>query len=141
MTLSRVVGLAMLIFLIYLPVSYVMHNVLPEQELPAQGDEEEQRDDPIVDIYCLKGLAAMGNGQFDEAIAAYTKAIGRDPKYSYAYLGRGDAYLAKGDLDRALPDYDHAFRLDPDNDAAKARADAIRAERAKQESGLGDSVP
>ena len=140
MTLSRVVGLAVLIFFVCLPVSCAMHDDgLPEEEFQAQGDE--QRDDPVVDIYCLKGLAAMGSGQFDEAVAAYTKAIGRDPKYSYAYLGRGDAYLAKGDLDRALADYDQAFRLDPDNDAAKERVDAIRAEKAKQESGLGDSVP
>ena len=132
MTPSRMVGLVALIFLISLPVTYVIQNGLPENEPEALGDEERDSDDPVVDIYCLKGLTAAGNGQFDKAIAAYTDAIGRDPKYSFAYLGRGDAYLAKGDVDRAILDYDHAVRLDPSNDAAKTRADAIREEKAKQ---------
>jgi tetratricopeptide (TPR) repeat protein len=137
MTGLRVVGLTVLIFLVSLPVTYVMHPGLPAYEFLSKGDDDQEsddavvKDDPVVDIYCLKGLAAMGSGEFDKAIVAYTEAIGRDPKYSFAYLGRGDAYLAKGDLDRALLDYDHAVRLDPDNDAAKARADAVRKEGTK----------
>src|SRR5439155_7051173 len=127
MTLSRLLGFVFLIFLVTLPVTYVMQNVASEaEEIAALGDEEEQRDDPIVDVYCLKGLAAMGNLQFDKAITAYTAAIDRDPKYAFAYIGRGDAYLAKGEADRALEDYDHAVRLDPSNEVAKVRAEAVR---------------
>ena len=72
---------------------------------------------------------ALSDGQYDKAIAAYTSAIGRDPKYSFAYIGRGDAYVAKGDLGRALSDYERALQLDPSNDAAKVRADAVRSEK------------
>jgi tetratricopeptide (TPR) repeat protein len=138
MTGLRVVGLTVLLFLISLPLTYVAHHGLPAHEWAAQDDEEKEandpvdKDDPIVDIYCLKGLAALGDGEFDKAIAAYNKAIGRDPKYAFAYIGRGDAYLAQGDLDRALLDYDQALRLDPSNDAAKTRAAAIREEKKKQ---------
>jgi tetratricopeptide (TPR) repeat protein len=136
MTGLRVLGLIVLVFLISFPVTFVVHHGLPALEWAANDDEDKDgddpgaKDDPVVDIYCLKGLAAMGNGEFEKAITAYTEAISRDPKYSFAYIGRGDAYLAKGDLDRALLDYDQALRLDPDNDAAKVRAAAIRKEKA-----------
>src|SRR5438552_375039 len=138
MTGLRIAGLTVLVFLVSLPLTYVMHHGLPAHEWIPNDDEEKEgdepvvKDDPVVDIYCLKGLAAFGNGEFDKALAAYTAAIGRDPKYSFAYVGRGDAYLAQGDLDRALLDYDQALRLDPENDAAKTRAAAVRKEKTKQ---------
>jgi tetratricopeptide (TPR) repeat protein len=129
MTSLRAVGLVVLIFFVFFPVAYVMHDGLPAHETLSQDDED--KDDPVVDAYCLKAFVEMSNGKLDKAIEAYTQAIGRDPKYSFAYLGRGDVYLAKGDLDRALLDYDRALRLDPTNDAAKARAEAVREEKAK----------
>ena len=90
----------------------------------------EEKDDPAVDALCLKGLMCLNEGQHDKAIAAYSEAIKLDPKYSFAYLGRGDAYLAKGDPNRALLDYDCAARLDPENAAAKERANLVRAQQA-----------
>jgi tetratricopeptide (TPR) repeat protein len=138
MTGLRVVGLTVLVFLISLPLTYVAHHGLPAHDWVSNDDEEKEgeepvvKDDPMVDIYCLKGLAAFSNGEFDKAAAAYTKAIDRDPNYSFAYVGRGDAYLAQGDMDRALADYDKALRLDPTNDSVKMRADAIRKENAKR---------
>jgi hypothetical protein len=86
---SRLIGLVFLLFLVCVPLTYVMQNVAREadESLPLI-DEEEQRDDPIEDVYCLKGLAAMGDHPFDKAIAAYTAAIEHDPK-SNAYLGHG----------------------------------------------------
>ncbi len=131
MIASRLLGFAFLIFLVSLPVTYFMQTGASDADASTTlNDEQEQQDDPIVDVYCLKGLAAMEKLQFDKAIAAYTAAIHRDSKYSFAYVGRGDAYLAQGDADRALVDYDHAVRLDPSNEAAKVRADAIRKDKA-----------
>jgi tetratricopeptide (TPR) repeat protein len=133
MTPLRVIGLVMLVFVVSLPATYVMHHGVPGLLSIVDADDDDAgSDDPVVDALCLKAMVALSNGQSDKAIDAYTEAIGRDPKYSYAFLGRGDAYLLKGDLDRALLDYDQAVRLDPTNDAAKTRADAVRAERSQQ---------
>ena len=133
MTPLRVVGLVVLVFVISLPVTYVMHHGAAGLRPTADADDgKPESDDPVVDALCLKAMVALSNGQSDKAIAAYTEAIGRDPKYSYAFVGRGDAYLLKGDLDRALLDYDQAVRLDPHNDTAKARAEVLRAERSQQ---------
>ncbi len=131
MTALRVVGLVVLVFLVCFPVSYVARHGLPADEPLPLGDEDKDRDDPVVDVYCLKGLMAMSDGQFDKAIAAYTEAIGRDPKYSFAYIGRGDAYLAKGDVRLARLDYEKAMRLAPDDDTAKERLEAVREKKAK----------
>jgi tetratricopeptide (TPR) repeat protein len=132
MTPLRWLGLVVLVFAVSLPVTHFIQHGIPTlaaYESPPDQEEQEDKDDPVVDAYCLKGLMALSDGQYDKAITAYTSAIGRDPKYPFAYIGRGDAYVAKGDLDRALLDYDRAAKLDPTNDEAKVRADAVRAER------------
>src|SRR5262249_36953563 len=95
----RLVGLVVLGFIVPLPVTLVMQGGLPLHLAVPHEDDEQGADDPQVDLLCLQGLTALGNGAYDKAIAAYTEAIGRAPRYSFAYLGRGDAYLAKGDYD------------------------------------------
>lgn len=116
-------------FAVSLPGMYfINHGKMVGWELSDTfaGADKEDKDDPVVDALCLKALMYLSDGHHDKAIAAYSEAIKRDPKYSFSYLGRGDAYLAKGDLQRALTDYDAAVRVDPENDAAKERADLVR---------------
>jgi tetratricopeptide (TPR) repeat protein len=140
MTPLRVVGLMVVVFLVSLPVTFLVHGG-PSLRLPSFTDSEgegggvppnEEKDDPVVDVLCLKGLQAASEGDFKKAIATYTKAIERDPKYAFAYIGRGDAYAASGDLDRAIADYDWAARLDPNNPIGRERAVLARRERASQ---------
>jgi tetratricopeptide (TPR) repeat protein len=135
MSTLRAFGLVVGVFVVSLPVMYVLNNGLPVKwNVPVATTEEaeEDKDDPVVDVLCLKGLMHLGDQQYEKAIAAYSDAIRRDPKYSFAYLGRGDVYLAKGDLDRAALDYNHAVRLDPNNEEAKARAHAVGEQRMRQ---------
>ena len=138
MTPLRVVGLMVVVFLVSLPVTFLVEGG-PSIRMPSFTDSEgeggsprEEKDDPVVDVLCLKALQAASEGEFNKAIATYTKAIQRDPKYAFAYIGRGDAYAASGDLDRAIADYDRAARLDPSNPIGRERADLARRERASQ---------
>src|SRR5277367_1527585 len=48
------------------------------------------------EAYKSRGYAYHAKGDFDRAIADYTKAIGIDPKDADAYKNRGYAYHAKG---------------------------------------------
>ena len=105
MTPLRVVGLMVVVFLVSLPVTFLVEGG-PSIRMPSFTDSEgeggsprEEKDDPVVDVLCLKALQAASEGEFNKAIATYTKAIQRDPKYAFAYIGRGDAYAASGDLD------------------------------------------
>jgi tetratricopeptide (TPR) repeat protein len=133
--MPRAIGILVLAFAASLPGMYFLNNGKAlEWDGPDTATSEctAEKDDPAVDALCLKGLMCLSDGQHDKAIAAYSKAIELDPAYSFSYLGRGDAYLAKGDLDRALVDYEHAARLDPENDAAKDRLHLVRAQQKRE---------
>jgi len=62
------------------------------------------------------GVRYLSEGNYEEAIIAFTAAIEIDPKQAPAYVGRGDAYVASGEteenLTAALMDYEAALDLD-----------------------------
>jgi len=60
-----------------------------------------------------RGNDYLRKGEYDRAIANYTKAIALDPNDAYAYNNRGLAYRKKGEHGRAITDYDKAIALNP----------------------------
>jgi tetratricopeptide (TPR) repeat protein len=58
-------------------------------------------------------------GEYDRAIADYTKAIKLDPKHAFFYNNRGIAYGKKGDRKQAIADYRKALEIDPSYQRAK----------------------
>jgi S1-C subfamily serine protease len=74
---------------------------LPLQAQDAATDAKNDGDD------------AAEKGDFDAAIADYTKAIALKPDFSLAYLNRGVAKADKGDFDGAIADDTKDIELDP----------------------------
>lgn len=135
MTPLRIVGVAVLAFAIALPAGFRKHGAgsgPATSSEAAEDDDQNENEDPVVNVLCLKGLNEMSRGKFTQAAATYTKAINRDPNYSDAYLGRGDAYRAAGELDKALADYEHAAHLDPNNEDARDRLEDARKAKAER---------
>ena len=68
------------------------------------------------------GVRYLSEGNYEEAIIAFTAAIEIDPKRPEAYVGRGGAYIGSGEtaenLAAALADYEAALELDETNAAA-----------------------
>ena len=62
------------------------------------------------------GVRYLSEGNYAEAILAFTAAIEIDPRRAEAYVGRGDAYIGSGEneetLAAALADYQKAVDLD-----------------------------
>lgn len=62
------------------------------------------------------GIRYLSEGNYEEAIIAFTAAIEIDPKQAPAYVGRGDAYVLSGEteenLELAKADYEMAIELD-----------------------------
>ena len=62
------------------------------------------------------GIRYLSNGNYEEAIIAFTAAIEIDPKQAPAYVGRGNAYVGlggtEGNLTAAQVDYEKAIELD-----------------------------
>lgn len=65
------------------------------------------------------GIRYLSDGNYEEAIIAFTAAIEIDPNRAEAYVGRGDAYIGSGEaednLTAALADYEKAVDLDVTN--------------------------
>ena len=65
------------------------------------------------------GVRYLEEGNYEEAIIAFTAAIEIDPKQTPAYVGRGDAYVLSGEtednLTAAQADYEKAIELDETN--------------------------
>ena len=62
------------------------------------------------------GVRYLSEGNYEEAIIAFTAAIEIDPNRAEAYVGRGEAYISSGEteenLTAALADYEAAVALD-----------------------------
>lgn len=65
------------------------------------------------------GVRYLSEGNYEEAIIAFTAAIEIDPKQPVLYIGRADAYVGAGEtadnLAAALADYEDAIALDETN--------------------------
>lgn len=65
------------------------------------------------------GVRYLEEGNYEEAIIAFTAAIEIDPKRAPAYVGRGDAYALSGETEENLAaaqaDYEKAIELDETN--------------------------
>ena len=67
------------------------------------------------------GVRYLSEGNYEEAIIAFTAAIEIDPNRAEAYVRRGDAYIGYGEttenLAVALADYEEAIAIDETNAA------------------------
>ena len=65
------------------------------------------------------GVRYLSDGNYEEAIIAFTAAIEIDPKRAEGYTGRGSAYLGQGSADEyltaAFTDFETALSLDDAN--------------------------
>lgn len=76
----------------------------------AQQKQDEPND---AKFYIDRGVAYGQKGQFEQAIADFTKAIEIDPKSTDAYFNRAVAYAKKNQHDRAISDYTKALQTGP----------------------------
>ena len=82
--------------------------------------------------YNERGNAKGDKGDFDGAVADYTRAIELDPKFTEAYYNRGLAKKHKGDFDGAIADYNRVIEINPNNPKyARAYCDRGVAKRKK----------
>jgi lipoprotein NlpI len=68
-----------------------------------------------VNPYNNRGLLYEKKGEYDKAIADFTRALELNPKDEYAYYHRGYAYDSKGEYDKAITDRAKVVELSPKN--------------------------
>lgn len=76
------------------------------------------------------GVRYLSEGNYEEAIIAFTAAIEIDSNRAEAYIGRGDAYVGLGNTTEnyvaAISDYNAAANLDPNNTTLLQKIDFAR---------------
>ena len=73
-----------------------------------------------------RGIAWGRVGNYDEAIAEFTRAIEIGPDDAWTYHARGLSFAAKGELDQAIRDYTKAIELRAEYAAAQVPEDSRR---------------
>lgn len=76
-------------------------------ELITQKDENAPSD-----VWCKWGYSLRKMGKYDEALAAVTVGIEKDPDNAPSYLNRGYTYLALGQYQNARMDAEETLRLE-----------------------------
>ena len=61
-----------------------------------------------------RGATHMAEGQYDQAITCFNKAIKLEEKFPEAYCNRGTAYYETHRYDEAIRDFDRAIELRPE---------------------------
>ena len=62
--------------------------------------------------YSNRGIAYTNTGQWDNALADFTKAIAINPKYPVSYANRGVVYGNLGQTENAIADFTKALEID-----------------------------
>lgn len=73
------------------------------------------------------GVRYLSEGNYEEAIIAFTAAIEIDPKRPEAYIGLADVYTALGDTDKAVETLNKALEILGDNAEISAALEALSA--------------
>ena len=71
------------------------------------------------------GMKYLSDGNYEEAIIAFTAAIEIDPKLPEAYIGLAEIYVAQGDLEKAAAILDEAFAAVGENETLTAARERL----------------
>jgi tetratricopeptide (TPR) repeat protein len=85
----------------------------PDAAIPActQLIEHPPEGTNVAAAYNNRGVAKVGKGYLDDAIADFTSALNQNPKFVDAFKNRGLAYKMQGAADEAIDDFNNAIRL------------------------------
>lgn len=88
----------------------------PVRQAASSGTEEEWVEASLAsvsDADLVQARSLEEQGLFEQAAAAYSRAIRRSPRAAEGYLGRGWSYLELGRLDQAVGDFTRAINRAP----------------------------
>ena len=104
--------------------------------MPAK-DTADRGVNPLRDI-TVQGFSYAIEGDYEKAIAEFTRIIQSNPENWAAYLARGHLHASNKDFDRAISDYNRAIRLNPENSAAYVARGLMHSINEDYESAVAD---
>jgi tetratricopeptide (TPR) repeat protein len=100
-----------------------------------RSDDLETED---ADIYISHGVSHLKEGQIEDAINDFNKAIKLDPGKAVAYVARGSAYFRLNRLDNAISDYNSAIEIKPDLAVAYQNRGSVYYTQGKFDNAISD---
>ena len=85
-----------------------------------------------------QGMRLLAPGDFQGAIAQFTKAVDIFPEYPDAYLGRGKAHQGAGQNAAALADFEKAIAIDPTSELAYTLRGMLEQSQGETDKALAD---
>jgi hypothetical protein len=76
--------------------------------------------------YFQTGTSLMNQQKYEDAIAAFTKAIEIDPNYAEAYANRGSTYMHQGQFGLAIADLNKAIELSKDSSLTQFASEVLK---------------
>lgn len=136
--LRLVIGVIAVIFIVILAVSY-----FPEQTDKAQSEIVTDSTAAAIissepqsaEEHFQAGNAYYQAGQWDQAIAAYQKAIELDPNLQAAYANLGVTYYQQQQFDLAASQYEKALELNPEDGDVAYNLGALYLQQALSQGG------
>jgi tetratricopeptide (TPR) repeat protein len=86
----------------------------PWEERLKTGAVEGQMDSESVQADNARGIAAARNGDYQAALAAFSRAIRKAPAYAEAFHNRALVYIALGNLGQAAADFGAVVEIRPE---------------------------
>ena len=117
LTRRKIIMWAILFGLVFF-INYLFFTHTETMNKKEMSKEINQKEHNIPDSIAqslAKGKKKYQEGNFRQAVAAFSKAISLNSKETRAYLGRGIAYSNLGMHDKAINDYTKVITLNPDN--------------------------
>ncbi len=99
----------------YTEINVYLFDMQTEDSLKANNSALTQEIKRMADTNYLKGLSFLNDGQYDQAIVGFNKAIEVDPMHADAYFSRGYIHGIKDQNDKAISDYDIVLKITPKN--------------------------
>ncbi len=108
------------------PVSDITRLITEKQKNTASEAAQIEKEQLTAQEWFERGYLFHRNGDLDDAIRCYTKAIVLRPEFHEAYSFRAQMYGEKGDFDKAIADHNQAINLMSDvAEAYVLRASAL----------------
>jgi len=89
-------------------------------------------------ILLNKGMVCLHQGNYDQAIAEFNKAIELNSRLPHAYNNRGIAYWRKGNYDQALADFTKSIEISPNNATSYVGRGSVYGDKGNYDQAISD---
>ena len=100
------------VILVFFSLMTYSRNKVWENDFTLWNDTISKYPDEITKSYANRGIAFTFAGQWNEAVADFTKVIEIDPKDAWGYADRGEAYQHLNQWQQSIDDFTQAIAID-----------------------------